>query len=204
MSLYCIKRVNIEIKNFHEKKYITNFFNNYEKYFENLDVKLIFSDDNTMKQFLEITDKQNDKVLLRLLIPNDYPFKPYKIFSYHLSNNNDLNYHKYISQLNSKNKIHNNEVLNFFYKIQYTKSQFLNLDYNACYCCNSCICSSNWSPSLVFKNVLLEYLEMTFINKYSKPYNYLYMENIYNQLFENYFNKLPNEIIEIIFNYMHE
>ena len=51
--------------------------------------------------------------------------------------------------------------------------------------------------------MLIQYLEMTFINKYSKPYNYLYIENIYNQLFENYFNKLPNEIIEMIFNYMH-
>ena len=204
MSLpICIRRINREIKNFHDEKYITTYFNKYKKYFENLAISLVFCDDDSIKHYLEITDKQTNSVLLRLIIPNEYPFKPYKVFSYHLCGNSDKNYSKYISELNSKNKIHNTEVLNFFYKIQYNKPKFLNLDSNSCYCCASCTCPSIWHPGLTLNIMLIEYLEMTFINKYSKPYNYLYIENIYNQLFENYFNKLPNEIIEMIFNYMH-
>lgn len=204
MSLpICIRRINREIKNFHDEKYITTYFNNYKKYFETLDISLIFCDDDTIKHYLEIIDKTSKQILLRLIIPNEYPFKPYKVLSYHLTGNSDKNYSKYISELNSKNKIYNTEVLNFFYKIQYNKPKFLNLDSNSCYCCASCTCPSIWHPGLTLNIMLIEYLEMTFINKYSKPYNYLYMENIYNQLFENYFNKLPNEIIEMIFNYMH-
>ena len=86
--------------------------------------------------------------LLRLIIPNEYPFKPYKILSHHLCANSDKNYSKYISELNNKNKIHNNEVLKFFYKIQYNKTKFLNFDYNTCYCCASYTCPSIWHPGL--------------------------------------------------------
>tara|TARA_Y100000389_G_scaffold39572_1_gene34021 strand:- start:86 stop:703 length:618 start_codon:yes stop_codon:yes gene_type:complete len=204
MSLpICIRRINREIKNFHDEKYNNTYFNNYKKYFETLDIRLIFCDDDTIKHYLEIIDKTTKQILLRLIIPNEYPFKPYKVLSYHLCGNSDKNYSKYISELNSKNKIYNNEVLNFFYKIQYNKPKFLNFDYNTCYCCVSYSCPSVWHPGLTLNFMLIEYLEMTFINKYSKPYNYLILENTYNYLFENYFNKLPNEIIEMIFNYMH-
>ena len=42
MSLpICIRRINREIKNFHDEKYITTYFNNYKKYFESLDIFLI-------------------------------------------------------------------------------------------------------------------------------------------------------------------
>lgn len=202
MSLpVCLKRVNKEIKNFHDEKYNNTYFNNYKNYFQNLDISLIYCDDNTIKHYLEISNKKTNQVLLRLIIPQQYPFKPYKIYTYHLTSNNDKNYSKYISELNNKNKIHNNKVLKFFYIIQYNnKAKFLDLDNNACYCCSSFNCPSNWHPGLTINNVLIEYLELTFINKYSKPYNYLVLQNTYNQLFENYFNKLPNEIIEMIFN----
>jgi len=203
MSLpICIRRINREIKNFHDKKYISTYFNNYKNYFENLDISLIYCDDNSIKHYLEISNKKTNQVLLRLIIPQQYPFKPYNVYTYHLTSNKDKNYSKYISELNNKNKIHNAEVLKFFYKIQYNKPKFLNLDSNSCYCCASFNCPSNWHPGLTINNVLIEYLEMTFINKYSKPYNYLILENTYNYLFENYFNKLPNEIIEMIFNIM--
>lgn len=199
----CIKRINKEIKNFNDEKYNSTYFNNYKKYFEKLDIRLIYCDDNNIKHYLEISDKKTNQILLRLIIPSEYPFKPYKILSHHLTCNSDKNYSKYISELNSKNKIYNNEVLKFFYKIQYNKPKFLNFDYNTCYCCASYSCPSVWHPGLTLNFFLIEYLELSFINKYSKPYNYLYIENIYNQLFEKYFNKLPNEIIEMIFNYMH-
>ena len=199
-----LKRVNKEIKDFNEKKYFSNYSQNVIEYFNNLNISLVYGDNNNVQQFIEITNKNSKKVLLILIVPNEYPFKPYNINSYYLSNNNDLNYSKYISKLNNKNKLHNNEVLKFFYKIQYNNNmQFLNLNNDACYCCASFNCISNWCAAYTFKNILLEYLELSFIDKYSKPYNYLVLENIYNQLFENYFNKLPNEIIEMIFNYMH-
>ena len=73
------------------------------------------------------------------------------------------------------------------------------LNHNACYCCNSLTCYTNWSPALTLMNVLLEYTEVAFIKKYSKWYNYIYLESIYSCLNINYFSKLPDEIIEIIF-----
>ena len=176
-----LKRVNKEIKNFYEKP---------SEYFKKISV-VIYCD---TVNFVEISD--NNKVLLTLIIPNEYPFKPYKVYSYHLYNK--FNYHKYISMLNSKNKIHDNKILKFFYRNQYNKNtRFLDLNSNECYCCFSRTCPSHWYPALNFKDILNEYLEISFIDKYSKPYNYLFLENIYNNLF----GKIPDEIIELFINF---
>lgn len=179
-----LKRVNKEIKTFYEK---------HLESFKNVSICVI-QIDSINQNCLEISD--NNKVLLRLTIPNNYPFRPYNVYSYHLSNK--LNYHKYISMLNGKNKIHDNKILKFFYRNQYNRNtRFLDLNSNECYCCFSYTCPSHWSPALTIKDILNEYLEISFIYKYSKPYNYLFLENIYNNLF----NKIPEEIIELFINF---
>jgi ubiquitin-protein ligase len=135
----------------------------------------------------------NNKILLRLMIPENYPFKPYKIYYHDLANNYDM----YLSKINI-NKKFDPKVLYFFYICMYgAKAKFLKLNDNECYCCNSFTCYTNWSPALTVTNVLLEYNEVAFIKKYSNWYNYIYLENIHSSL--NHFNKLPDDIIEIIF-----
>ena len=180
-----LKRVNKEIekiKTFKCNKHVRSFF-------DKLKFTIIFDDLN----ILEI--EMSNKILLRLIIPGDYPFKPYKICYHDLANNN---YDTYLSKIN-KNKNFDPKVLDFFYTSLYgVKSKFLQLNYDECYCCNSFTCYNNWYPSLTINNVLLEYNEIAFIKKYSKWYNYIYLENIYSCLKINYLNKLPDEIIEII------
>lgn len=179
-----LKRVNKEIEKINTFEYNEHV----RTFFDKLKFTIIFDDVN----ILQI--EMNNKILLRLIIPGDYPFKPYKIYHHDLAN---CNYDMYLSKIN-KNKNFDPKVLNFFYTSLYgVKSKFLKLNDNDCYCCNSVTCYTNWSPALTVENVLLEYNEVAFIKKYSNWYNYIYLENIYYSL--NDFNKLPDDIIEIIF-----
>ena len=180
-----LKRVNKEI----EKIKTTNFNQRINEFFDKLKFAIIFDEVN----ILQI--EMNNKILLRLIIPGDYPFKPYKIYYNNLVNDN---YDIYLSKIN-KSKIFNPKVLDFFFMCLYgVKSKFLKLNHDDCYCCNSLTCYNNWCPSLTVANILLEYTEVAFIKKYSKWYNYIYLENIYSCLHITYFSKLPNDIIEII------
>lgn len=179
-----LKRVNKEIEKintFECNEHVKTFFNK-------LKFAIIFDEVN----ILQI--EMNNKILLRLIIPGDYPFKPYKIYYHDLAN---INYDVHLSKINN-NKKFDPKVLDFFYTCLYgVRSKFLKLNNNDCYCCNSITCYTNWSPALTVRNVLLEYNEVAFIKKYSKWYNYIYLETIYSSL--NHFNKLPDDTIEIIF-----
>lgn len=179
-----IKRVNKEI----EKINTSDYNQHVRTFFDKLKFNIIFDEVN----ILQI--EMNNKILLRLMIPGEYPFKPYKIYYHDLAS--DI-YDTYLSKINI-NKIFDPRVLYFFYTCMYgVKTKFLKLNDSECYCCNSVTCYTNWSPALTVTNVLLEYNEVTFIKKYSNWYNYIYLEHIYSSL--NHFNKLPNDIISIIF-----
>jgi hypothetical protein len=179
-----LKRVNKEI----EKLNTFDCNQHVRTFFDKLKFDIIFDEVNILQ--IEI----NNKILLRLMIPGDYPFKPYKIYYHDLANNN---YDMYLSKINI-NKKFDPKVLYFFYTCLYgVKTKFLKLNDNECYCCNSVTCYTNWSPALTVTNVLLEYNEVAFIKKYSNWYNYIYLESIHSSL--NHFSKLPDEIIEIIF-----
>ena len=67
-----------------------------------------------------------------------------------------------------------------------------------CYCCSSIMCSNLWCPSYTFVNIILEYLEISFIERYSSPINYKYLTSIYNSIFF----KFPPEIIDLILSYL--
>lgn len=179
-----IKRVNKEI----EKINTSDCNQHVRTFFDKLKFDIIFDEVNILQV------KMNNKILLRLMIPGEYPFKPYKIYYHDLAN--DI-YDVYLSKINI-NKKFDPKVLYFFYTCLYgVKTKFLKLNDNECYCCNSVTCYTNWSPALTVTNVLLEYNEVAFIKKYSNRYNYIYLANIYSSLY--HFNKLPNDIIEIIF-----
>jgi len=198
------KRVAREIENFNNEKNFNKYSKEIVKFFKECYVNTYFCDDeNNKNMHLQIFDK-ND-VLVNLNVPNEYPFKQYNISFTNINFKNKNNtYNRNLYLLNEKkHKIYDANILSFFYKIQYCiQPRFLNLNNNQCFCCSSITCYSHWSPALTFENILLEYLEFNFINKYNKPYNYLYIQNTYNYLFEIYFNKLPIELLDKIFGYL--
>ena len=206
MGYISLKRVNKELDDFYNEKYFSNYSKNIQNYLRlfHIQVYIINNSNDDNESFnLKIKNKNNNKILLECHIPNSYPFKANFInkFKEFNNNNNQIGYYKYLSLINSKNnKIYDNKVLAFFYKLQYNiESRFLALSDTSCFCCSSITCSLNWSPSLKIDNLLLEYLEAQFIINYNQPYSYLNLLNIYNGLFELFdFYKLPNEIIEII------
>ena len=202
MIPYYQKRVNKEIEKFNNENNFTKYSNEIIKFFRNCNLNTYYYNDNK-DLFLQILHKNN--IMLDLSIPQSYPFKPYSIKNCNIKFKNKHNtYFRNIYMLNeAKNKIYDSNILTFFYKIQYgINPRFLNLNTNECFCCNSISCPYNWSPSLTIENILLEYLELNYINFYNKPYTYLKVLNIYNELFEKYFNKLPSEIIDKIFLYI--
>lgn len=198
MTPVYLKRLHKEIELFINKEKFNKYSVNIREFFNNLNIKEYYVNDNK-DTFLDFKDN-NDKILLTIQVPNSYPFKPYIIIFNNITNklNNKNSYFKNIGLLSEK-KIYDKKILAFFYKLQYgLESKFLNLKNNDCYCCNSLFCSHNWNPSLTFENILLEYLEIQFIVKYSKPYNYINILNIYNKLFDEHLNKLPLELLDKI------
>lgn len=202
MTPHYLKRVYKEIEKFNNKINFNKYNKNIQDFFNNLNIiEYLLENDNT---YLDIKD--NNKLLLTIKVPKKYPFTSYEIVFNNKTNkfNNKNSYLRNIGLL-SENKIYDEKILAFFYKLQYgIESKFLNLKNNECFCCNSIFCSYNWNPSLTIENILLEYLEIQFILKYSRPYNYINILNIYNKLNEKYLNKLPIELQDKIFYNLYE
>ena len=193
-----LKRLHKEIELFNNKNNFYKYNKNIQDFYYNLNILEYLSDNN--ETFLDFKDNNNN-LLLTIKVPKSYPFKPYEIIFNDKTNklNNKNSYFKNIGILSEK-KIYDEKILSFFYKLYYgLEPKFLNLKYNDCFCCNSLFCNHNWFPSLTFENVLLEYLEIQFIIKYSRPYNYINILNIYNELFDKHLNKMPQELLDKIF-----
>jgi len=151
---------------------------------------------------LTVNNNNNNTNFFTLKIPEHYPFKPYQYYV------NDIlsgfNYFKYIqniqTSLNNNNNNNNNNILQIFYNIYSQKpSKFLKLTKNDCFCCNSILCSNNWSPSLNIINVINEVEEIKFIEKYSDFNTNNKLIQIYNN---NYLNKLSDDLIFKIIDYI--
>lgn len=205
MNNCTLKRINKELKDFSDRNYYQTpiFSASINNFFDQLDLSLLVTLDQRLSDKITICQKKNSEIILELLIPDSYPFKPYQIINHNLKYENKLgaNYYRSINIYNDpKYKIYNKDILKFFFIIYYQiEPKFLNLAKNDCFCCNSLTCPQNWNPSLRFNHVLIEYMELSFISKYNKPYSYLWLLNVYQQLFEKYFNKLPEDIINYIF-----
>lgn len=190
-----LKRIDKELENFNKEKYITKYnFTSLQNIFKNINVDIIVTSySNTDKYFLKIL--KNNKFYLELSIPSCYPFRPYEINNFNFYSNQ--NYLKSISTLYEKMKNKNKNIYIFFFENQYQiQSKFICLDNKSCYCCNSITCPNNWSPNCRIDHILIEYLELEYIKKYVSDLSYKYLNNIYNNLFL----KLPDEIIKIILN----
>lgn len=202
-----LKRLKKEIENYHEKKYYLKYKYPISKFLDNFTV---FYDDemnnnipfNNTKTKIIIKNKDNNNDIF-ITIPTDYPFKPpsvdwFPILSSGTNFYQNTSYHRFMNSLNSNKNI-DFKILAFFYNCQFnTKSKFLNLNRLDCFCCNSKTCYNNWSPGLTITDIIIEVMEMNYINTYSKKNMYKYLSNIYNKLFE----KLNDDVIYNILSFI--
>lgn len=212
MPSIVLKRINKEIENYNAKAYLTTsesagFTKHLLNYLAGLTLELsIMSISNKDEYFLLIKDA-NATQLLQLAYPEYYPFKPYSVLSYrspiiNAKNEmvkNEMSYYKYLIAVNNAIKHKDKTIYKFFYKNLYGHEPlFLNLGNNDCYCCNSNTCQNIWSPSLTINSIILEQLEVRFIETYCTKVGYNYLSNIYNNLMHSVLGKLPEEIISAI------
>ena len=195
-----LKRITKEVANINDKDYIEH--STYSKEFKNYLASLTFFlteiNIDTSNIYLVIKSKDKDKLFLELSIPQTYPFRSYKVVNYN-NNNNGLCYYKYINNISAKITNYDKNIYKFFYKCLYNcEPYFLMLKKYDCYCCSSIMCSNLWCPSYTFVNIILEYLEISFIERFSSPLNYKYLVAIYNSIFF----KFPPEISDHILSYL--
>jgi hypothetical protein len=204
-----LKRINKEILDFNDKKYlINNSSKHIIEFLNNICVALFNEDD---KYYLNVN--YNNFHLMTIKIPTTYPFSPLKIHDITKSVNNHTfiikNYSIYLNNLmkilTAKNIDYS--ILDFFYRAMYMKNSVLlnNLNKESCLCCRSVMCGYKWSPGLTFTNILLEYNEVMFIEKYIEINNYKKLVKIYDELIKkNMFTELPKELIELISGFFYD
>lgn len=206
MPPLALKRITKELSNINDKDYIEH--STYSKEFKNflgcLTIFLTEIHNDTSANHLVINKKENNKLFLELSIPQTYPFKSYKVVDYNNNNNNNYNYnglhyYKYMNNVSAKITNYDKNIYIFFYKCLYNcEPYFLMLKKHDCYCCSSIMCSNLWCPAYTFVNVILEHLEISFIERYSSLASYKYLVSIYNSIF----SRLPPEIIDLIISYL--
>jgi len=209
MPSIALKRINKEIQNYNTKAYLAtsesaSFSKHLLNYLAGLKLEIsIISISNKDEYFLLIKDANNAQIL-QLAYPEFYPFKPYSVLSYIspiINTKNDMSYYKYLIAVSNAIKHRDRCIYKFFYKNLYGHEPlFLNLGSNECecYCCNSNTCPNVWSPSLTINSIILEQLEIRFIETYCSNNGYNYLANIYNKLMHTILGKLPEEIISVI------
>ena len=207
MPSIALKRINKEIQNYNEKNYYNTAYSKaLLSYLASLRLEMyVITIGNKDEYFLLITNSKNEQIL-QLKYPEYYPFKPYSVLSYkskimkNIYVKNEMSYYKYLIAVGNKLKHKDKNIYKFFYRNLYACDPlFLNLNNNDCYCCNSVTCVNLWSPSLTINSIILEQLEIQFIESYCSEIGYNYLSNIYNKLMHTVLGKLPEEIISVIF-----
>ena len=213
MPPLALKRITKEVANINDKDYIehSTYSKEFKHFLSSLTIFLTTIHNDISANHLVIKEKENNKLFLELSIPQTYPFKSYKVvdcnynnnynnnYNYYYNNNNGLCYFKYINNISAKINGYDKKIYIFFYKCLYNcEPYFLMLKKHDCYCCSSIMCANLWCPAYTFVNVILEHLEISFIERYSSPINYKYLVSIYNGIF----SRLAPEIIELILSYL--
>ena len=199
MSRTSIKRVNKELEYFFQKKYVDVVVKNEYNFYDSIKIYTFMCKNYNDEENLHIRIEKDDKILIEYRVPNDYPFKCYQILKHNFKN---LEWNKYLNVLcENVKKVDNNKILYFFCVIQLGKDPLFLKNENKnskCFCCTSYNCPANWNPRLKISNCLQEYIEVEYINKYTKKYNNKMLMSIYNNFLECF--KLPEELFEIIVN----
>ena len=192
-----LKRITKEVANINDKEYIEH--STYSKEFKNYlsSLTIFLTEINTDISSNHLVIREKDKLLLELNIPQTYPFKSYNVVNY--NNNNGLCYYKYMNNMYAKIANYDKNVYKFFYKCLYNcEPYFLMLEKYDCYCCSSIMCSNLWCPAYTFINIILEHLEIRFIERYSSLVSYKYLTSIYSYIF----SRFPPEIFELILSFL--
>ena len=92
----------------------------------------VIKEDSKIIFVIEKTYKNEKKIIYKFLISNHYPFLPPDLY---------INNKKYGQYLKCPNKFLN--VLKYIRGID-------------CFCCSSCICDGNWTPSMTLKYIIEE------------------------------------------------
>ena len=125
MNRICIKRLNRELENFYDKKFLNDISNtNITDFFDSLFINVIeeYNQYKTGEYHLIVEKNKNSNgtVYFDLLIPRDYPFKPYSVYRYNFADRQmkkNYTYDKYLYELGVKVANLNKEILEFFYII---------------------------------------------------------------------------------------
>jgi hypothetical protein len=192
-----LKRITKELSNINDKDYIehTNYSREFKNYLGSLTIFLTKIHNDPSANHLVI--KEEDKLFLELNIPQTYPFKSYNVVNY--NNASTLCYYKYMNNVSAKIANYDKNVYKFFYKCLYNcEPYFLMLKKKDCYCCSSIMCSNLWCPAYTFINIILEHLEIRFIERYSSLVSYKYLTSIYSYIF----SRFPPEIFELILSFL--
>jgi hypothetical protein len=192
-----LKRITKELSNINDKDYIehTNYSREFKNYLGSLTIFLTKIHNDPSANHLVI--KEEDKLFLELNIPQTYPFKSYNVVNY--NNASTLCYYKYMNNVSAKIANYDKNVYKFFYKCLYNcEPYFLMLKKYDCYCCSSIMCSNLWCPAYTFINIILEHLEIRFIERYSSLVSYKYLTSIYSYIF----SRFPPEIFELILSFL--
>lgn len=185
-----LKRINKELNDFKNSnyKYDAYLYQESDKYYINI---------NKIK-YNNIKYNNLNNIILKLYIPNDYPFKPYHICYYEKPYNekkdiyfND-SYLRFISKYNKKIPFY----ICFFMTVRFRNNKYKYLNNINCLCCNSVTCSSNWNPSIKIKNVIDEYKFSRILNFYCSTLMRRHLKTIF-----SYFDKLDEDVIDLILNY---
>jgi len=149
---------------------------------------------------------QNNKLIMDMYLPNDYPFKPYNInliknYKYTRQIQDDrciqihhtINYNKWLSNI----KIINNNYHRLFMS-NLLGNNFNISNHSCCFSCSSITCASNWNPALTLEKGIIEYKKFLIYKLYSSPLMINYLEKLYNNLFP----KLSDDLKEKIFSFL--
>ena len=149
---------------------------------------------------------QNNKLIMDMYVPNDYPFKPYNIkliknYKYTRQFQDDrcihihdtINYNKWLSNI----KIINNNY-HILFMSNLLGNNFIISKNTCCFCCSSITCGSNWNPALTLEKGIIEYKKFLICKLYSSPIMINYLKKLYTNLFP----KLSDDLKEYIFSFL--
>ena len=155
---------------------------------------------NTSEPLLvDIINKNSKITILKIQLPNYYPFKPPSVtyFPY----NNPMSYNKLLASYSTNQKYAANVLFAalffsvcynpHFYKTSIFKELLLK---NTCFCCSSITCRNNWHPGLVLSDIVTEYSLCKIFKKY-RSHSYL---RIFDMLFHKEDCNFPDDIIIMI------
>ena len=151
-----------------------------------------------------VINNKSGVIELKFNIDDNYPFKPPKVFIAGMRE--DIFYLSWLSKIVNYNnpnissiqEINHNAWIFSIIKWPLLKKYLKYPGKGICYCCESIICTNQWSPRELLCNILFEYIISKQFLIYSSNLNQRQINNI----FKNEKWNIPNDIIEHIIEFL--